>query len=96
MTAIQARIAEFRTAAAARVGLSVERILKEMMKIAFANSRDFVAVITSGDASEAFEALTPDQTAAVAEFQTETAIDNTLGPGLPRPAPCAQDAPQAL
>jgi len=44
-----------------------------MMKIGFANTRDFIAVMGAEDA-QAFEALTPDQTAAVAEFQTETVI----------------------
>jgi len=42
-------------------------------------------------AYEALRDLTPEQTAVIQEFNTETVIDNSMGPGLARPVrkgPC--------
>jgi len=84
MTAVQGRIDELRATAAARVGLSVERVLNEMIKIAFSNIADFAPVVMGDDARGALEALPPEKTAAILELQTETSVDHGKGPGLPQ------------
>ena len=57
----------------------------EMMTLAFANAADFLPVTASDDAYAILEGLTREQTAAIQEFNTETAIDNSKGPGLAQP-----------
>jgi len=55
------------------------------MTLAFANAADFLPVTASDDAYAILEGLTREQTAAIQEFNTETAIDNSKGPGLAQP-----------
>ena len=62
--------------AAENVGLTVERVLKELEKIAFANLADYVNA-NDDEPKVALAGLSPEKMAAVAEFTTETMGDRS-------------------
>jgi phage terminase small subunit len=72
--AIAARRAEM----SAKAGLSAERVLDELQKLAFANMQDFMRVTSSGEPYIDVSLLTRDQAAALQEFTVE---DYTEGRG---------------
>ena len=69
MTAVKERIAELTSEAAVRAGVSIERVLKELVKIAFANMGDYVNKAGVVDPST----LSPDQLAAISEVDLSRA-----------------------
>jgi phage terminase small subunit len=63
------RVEELLGEAAERCGVTVDRIVQELAKIGFANSRDFFEWDQDGVRIKASAELTPDQTAVVVEVQ---------------------------
>jgi phage terminase small subunit len=61
-----------------RTGLTAERVLDELQKLAFANMQDFMRVTSSGEPYIDVSLLTRDQAAALQEFTVE---DYTEGRG---------------
>ena len=61
------RIEEIQTTAAAKVGVTVERIITELAKIAFANAGDYFQWGPGGVAIVPSETLTADQRSVIAE-----------------------------
>ena len=71
ITTIKDRIKELTAEAAARAGVSIERVLKELAKIGFSNLGDYVSPSGVVDISR----VTPEQFAAIGEVQTDTIGD---------------------
>jgi phage terminase small subunit len=67
--AVRTRVEELLGEAAERCGVTVDRIVQELAKIGFANSRDFFEWDQDGVRIKASAELTPDQTAVVVEVQ---------------------------
>lgn len=72
---IQARIAEMKEALAVRTTITQQRVLEELAKIGFVNAGDFVTLDEDGKTTVDLSKLTPDQKAAIAELQIDTAPD---------------------
>jgi phage terminase small subunit len=68
---IKARVAEIVAKAAAANDVTVERIIKELALIAFANLHDYMTIGPDGQPSLDWENLTRDQAAALQEVTTE-------------------------
>lgn len=72
---IQARIVEMKEALSVRTSITQQRVLEELAKIGFVNAGDFVTVDSDGQTTVDISKLTPDQKAAIAELQIDTAPD---------------------
>jgi phage terminase small subunit len=69
--AVDARIAELRATMVKRHEVTVDRIVQELAKIAFANMLDFITVQSDGTAYVDLSKLTREQAAAMGEIVTE-------------------------
>lgn len=78
---IQARVKEITGAAAERAGVTAERVLAELEKLAFSNMLDYQRIDADGLPYLDFSTMTRDQAAAIAELHIES-----------RPDPLARDA----
>ena len=76
---VQARVQEITGRAAAKVGVTVERIVAELAKIGFANMADYVTVGQDGLPFVDWSALTPEQMAAIREVTVETRMEMSVG-----------------
>lgn len=72
---VQRAIADARAKLSAKLQVEREDLLRELLKIAFANSLDYMRVLPNGEPAVDFSALTRDQAAAIAEFQVDDYID---------------------
>jgi phage terminase small subunit len=68
---VQTKVAELQEALAKRTGITVERVLAEYSKLAFANMQDYITVQQDGLAYLDLSKLTRDQAAAIAHFTVE-------------------------
>lgn len=69
---IQLQIEKAREARAERVGITQDRVLVELAKIAFASLGDMITFDEEGNSSIDFRKLTPDQKAAVASIDIKS------------------------
>lgn len=74
---VQARVQEITGAAAERAGVTVEQVIRELSKLAFANMLDFIRIGPDGLPYTDFSALTREQAAAIGEIIVETRRDLT-------------------
>ena len=77
-TKIAARIAELRTGLQQRHQVTVDRLVEEHAKLAFANMLDYVQIGRDGQPFLDFSQLTREQAAAICEVTSETVL--TSGP----------------
>jgi phage terminase small subunit len=68
---VSARVAELKEVAATAAGLTAQKVLDELSRIAFANMADYMRVGRDGDPYLDFSKLTRDQAAALAEVTVE-------------------------
>lgn len=72
---VQERINEIRGAVAqqiqAETGISAERVIRELEKMAFANMLDYIRIDDEGNAVLDFSRMTREQAAAIGEITTE-------------------------
>lgn len=68
---VRARVAEILGRAADRAEITVERVLRELALIGFANMQDYMRVGADGDPYLDFSALTREQAAALVEVTVE-------------------------
>jgi len=68
---VRSRVDEIQGKAAAKVGVSIERVLDELARIGFANMADYMKAGSDGDPYLDFSELTRDQAAALVEVTVE-------------------------
>lgn len=68
---VEARIAELRQRAMDRHDVTVDRIVQELAKLAFANMLDYIQIQSDGTAYVDFSKLSREQAAAIGEIVTE-------------------------
>lgn len=69
---VQQRVQQITADAAAKVGITVERVLEELARIGFANMLDYMRVDGDGKPYTDFSGLTREQAAAIQELYVET------------------------
>lgn len=78
---VKARVNELLAASAKKAGVTIDRIVKELAKIGFANASDYFTWGPNGVSIKPSSELTPDQLAVVAEVQetrSRGAGENTI------------------
>lgn len=78
---VQARVQEITGAAAAKVGVGIEQVVAELVKIGFSNMLDYMTVGPDGQPRLDFSALSRDQAACIQELVVESRPDNASGEG---------------
>ena len=68
---VQARIAELTKAKAEKLDLTVDRVLRELMLMGFANMQDYIGVQQNGTAYVDLSKLTREQASAIQEISTD-------------------------
>jgi len=92
---IQERVDELRRAGATRAEISVERVLRELAGIGFANMSEFVRIDDNGHPQVDLSTLTPHQAAAISETRTECVLPGVLKDGKKAGDPdCWQSPPE--
>jgi len=76
LPAIQARVVEITTEAAARTGVTVEAIVAELAKVGFSNMLDYVRIDPEGQPRIVLEALSRDQAAAIQSIDVTTRTEH--------------------
>lgn len=69
---IQKRVSELQAKRASKVGVSAEKTLEELQRLAFSNMDDFVRRTEDGNLDVDFRNVTRDQMAAVQEIKVDT------------------------
>lgn len=69
---IQARVQEITGKAAAKVGVTVERIMAELAMLGFSNMQDYIRIGSNGLPYTDFSKLTREQAAAIGEVHVES------------------------
>jgi phage terminase small subunit len=69
------RIAELLEGAAAKTGITIERVLNELALLGFSNMADYMRVGSNGDPMLDFSKITRDQAAALTEVTVEDFVD---------------------
>lgn len=80
---VQALILHYRQQMEDRTAVTVEKLLKELGKVAFASMQDYYLVDQDGQPRIDFSNLTPEQWAAIGEISVEEFMDGP--PGRERP-----------
>jgi phage terminase small subunit len=68
---VEARVAELQAAAAEKTGIDIQQVLEELIKIGFANMRDYIRVTDDGDPFVDLSELSRDQAAAIQSVAVE-------------------------
>lgn len=68
---VHARVEELKAAGAERAEISIEKVLRELALIGFANMRDYIRIGADGDPFFDVSDMTPEQAAVISELTVE-------------------------